>query len=58
MTVDLTADELLLIHQAVTEKYLDLLDDQLGYDVDTQDERKKYKALDDKLRKHFEQNEE
>lgn len=25
---------------------------------DTQDERKKYKALDDKLRKHFEQNEE
>lgn len=41
MTVDLTKDELLLIHQAVTEKYLDLLDAQLGYDVDTQDERKK-----------------
>lgn len=58
MTVDLSGDELLLIHQAVIEKYLDLLDDQLGYDVDTQDERKKYKALDDKLRKHFEQNEE
>lgn len=58
MTVDLTKDELLLIHQAIIEKYLSLLDDQLGYDVDTQDKRKKYKTLDDKLRKLFEQNEE
>lgn len=34
MTVDLTGDELLLIHQAVKEYYFDLLSDQLNYDVD------------------------
>ena len=40
MTVDLTADELLLIHEAVKEYFFDLLSDQLNYDVDTSDEQK------------------
>lgn len=38
MTVDLSGDELLLIHQVVKEYYFDLLSDQLNYDVDTSDE--------------------
>nr|DAQ04793.1 MAG TPA: hypothetical protein [Caudoviricetes sp.] len=41
MTVDLTKDELLLIHQAVKEYFCSLLSDQLDYDIDTLDERKK-----------------
>lgn len=58
MTVDLTKDELLLIHQAVKEYFFDLLFDQLNYDVDTSDDQKEYSDLDNKLRKYFEQNEE
>lgn len=58
MTVDLTKDELLLIHQAVKEYCFDLLSDQLNYDVDTSDEQKEYSDLDNKLQKYFEQNEE
>lgn len=58
MTVDLTKDELLLIHQAVKEYFLDLLHDQLNYDVDTSDEQKEYSDLDNKLKKYFEQNKE
>lgn len=58
MTVDLTKDELLLIHQAVKEYYFDLLSDQLNYDVDTSDEQKNIAILDNKLQKYFEQNEE
>jgi hypothetical protein len=41
MTVDLTGDELLLIHEAVKEYFFDLLNDQINYDVDTSDEQKK-----------------
>lgn len=58
MTVDLTKDELLLIHQAVKEYFFDLLSDQLNYDVDTSDDQKEYSDLDNKLKKYFEQNEE
>lgn len=58
MTVDLTKDELLLIHQAIKEYSFDLLNDQLNYDVDTSDEQKEYSDLDNKLQKYFEQNEE
>lgn len=58
MTVDLTKDELLLIHQAIKEYSFDLLNDQLNYDVDTSDEQKEYNDLDNKLQKYFEQNEE
>ena len=58
MTVDLTKDELLLIHQAIKEYSFDLLNDQLNYDVDTSDEQKEYSDLDNKLQKNFEQNEE
>lgn len=58
MTVDLSGDELLLIHQAVKEYYFDLLSDQLNYDVDTSDEQKNIAILDNKLQKYFEQNEE
>lgn len=58
MTVDLTKDELLLIHQAIKEYSFDLLNDQLNYDVDTLDEQKEYNDLDNKLQKYFEQNEE
>ena len=50
MTVDLTDDELLLIHQAVKEYYFDLLSDQFNYDIDTSDEQKKYSDLDNKLK--------
>lgn len=57
MTVDLTKDELLLIHQAVKEYFCDLLSDQLNYDIDTSDEQKEYSDLDNKLQKYFEQNE-
>ena len=48
MTIDLTGDELLLIHQAIKEYYFDLLNDQLNYDVDTSDEQKEYSDLDNK----------
>lgn len=41
MTVDLTDDELLLIHEAVKEYFFGLLSDQLNYDVDTSDKQKK-----------------
>lgn len=58
MIVDLTKDELLLIHQAIKEYSFDLLNDQLNYDVDTSDEQKEYSDLDNKLQKYFEQNEE
>lgn len=58
MTVDLSGDELLLIHQAVKEIFFDLLNDQINYDVDTSDEQKKYSDLDNKLKKYFEQKEE
>ena len=58
MTVDLTKDQLLLIHQAIKEYSFDLLNDQLNYDVDTSDEQKKYSDLDNKLKKYFEQKEE
>lgn len=58
MTVDLTKDELLLIHQAIKEYSFDLLNDQLNYDIDTSDEQKEYSDLDNKLQKYFEQNEE
>lgn len=58
MTVDLSGDELLLIHQAVKEYYFDLLSDQLNYDIDTSDEQKEYSDLDNKLKKYFEQNKE
>ncbi len=58
MTVDLTKDELLLIHQAIKEYSFDLLNDQLNYDIDTSDEQKEYNDLDNKLQKYFEQNEE
>lgn len=58
MTVDLSGDELLFIHQAVKEYYFDLLNDQLNYDVDTSDEQKEYSDLDNKLKKYFEQKEE
>lgn len=58
MTVDLTKDELLLIHQAIKEYSFGLLNDQLNYDVDTSDEQKEYNDLDNKLQKYFEQNEE
>lgn len=58
MLVDLTKDELLLIHQAIKEYSFDLLNDQLNYDVDTSDEQKEYNDLDNKLQKYFEQNEE
>jgi hypothetical protein len=58
MTVDLTSDELLLIHEAVKEYFFDLLNDQINYDVDTSDEQKKYSDLDNKLKKYFEQKEE
>ncbi len=58
MTVDLTKDELLLIHQAVKEYFFGLLSDQLNYDVDTSDDQKEYSDLDNKLQKYFEQNEE
>lgn len=58
MTVDLTKDELLLIHQAVKEYFFYLLSDQLNYDVDTSDDQKEYSDLDNKLQKYFEQNEE
>lgn len=58
MTVDLTKDELLLIHQAVKEYFFDLPSDQLNYDVDTSDDQKEYSDLDNKLQKYFEQNEE
>lgn len=53
MTVDLTKDELLLIHQAVKEYFFGLLSDQLNYDVDTSDDQNfwivKYKVLDQVL---------
>ena len=58
MLVDLTKDELLLIHQAIKEYSFDLLNDQLNYDIDTSDEQKEYSDLDNKLQKYFEQNEE
>lgn len=58
MLVDLTKDELLLIHQAIKEYSFDLLSDQLNYDVDTSDDQKEYSDLDNKLQKYFEQNEE
>lgn len=58
MTVDLSGDELHLIHEAVKEYFFDLLSDQLNYDVDTSDEQKKYSDLDNKLKKYFEQKEE
>lgn len=58
MTVDLSGDELLLIHEAVKEYFFDLLNDQINYDVDTSDEQKKYSDLDNKLKKYFEQKEE
>ena len=58
MTVDLTKDELLLIHQAIKEYSFDLLNDQFNYDIDTSDEQKEYNDLDNKLQKYFEQNEE
>ncbi len=58
MTVDLTKDQLLLIHQAIKEYSFDLLNDQLNYDIDTSDEQKEYSDLDNKLQKYFEQNEE
>lgn len=58
MTVDLTKDELLLIHQAIKEYSFDLLNDQLNYDIDTSNEQKEYNDLDNKLQKYFEQNEE
>lgn len=57
MLVDLTKDELLLIHQAIKEYSFDLLNDQFNYDVDTSDEQKEYSDLDNKLQKYFEQNE-
>lgn len=58
MTVDLSGDELLLIHEAVKEYFFDLLNDQINHDVDTSDEQKKYSDLDNKLKKYFEQKEE
>lgn len=58
MLVDLTKDELLLIHQAIKEYSFDLLNDQFNYDVDTSDDQKEYSDLDNKLQKYFEQNEE
>ena len=58
MTVDLTKDELKVIHQAIKEYSFDLLNDQLNYDIDTSDEQKEYNDLDNKLQKYFEQNEE
>lgn len=58
MTVDLTKDQLLLIHQAIKEYSFNLLNDQLNYDIDTSDEQKEYNDLDNKLQKYFEQNEE
>ena len=48
MTVDLTGDELLLIHQAIEVYSFDLLNDQLNYDIDTSDEQKEYSDLDNK----------
>lgn len=58
MTVDLTKDELLLIHQAIKEYSFDLLNDQLNYDIDTSNEQKEYNDLDNKLQKYFDQNKE
>lgn len=45
MLVDLTDDELLLIHKAIDSKYYDLLVDMLDYDIDNEEEQKEYKAL-------------
>lgn len=58
MKVDLSGDELLLIHQAIKEYYFYLLDYQRGYDADTAIKGKEYSDLDNKLQKYFEQNEE
>lgn len=49
MTVDLTGDEIGLIHKAINSKYYDLLIDMIDLDVDNEEEQKAYKALLKKL---------
>lgn len=58
MTVDLTEDELFLIHKAINSKHNDLITDMIDFDVDNEEEQKKYKALNEKLDKILKQSEE
>lgn len=49
MLVDLSEEEIGLIHKAINSKYYDLLIDMIDLDVDNEEEQKVYKALLKKL---------
>lgn len=54
MLVDLSEDEIDLIHKAVNSKHNDLVIDMIDWDVDNEEEQEKYKALKNKLDKILE----
>lgn len=45
MLVDLSEEEIGLIHKAINSKYYDLLIDMIDLDVDNEEEQKAYKAI-------------
>lgn len=54
MLIDLSEDKIDLIHKAVNSKHNDLVIDMIDWDVDNEEEQKKYKALKNKLDKILE----
>lgn len=54
MLIDLSEDEIDLIHKAVNSKHNDLVIDMIDWDVDNEEEQEKYKALKNKLDKILE----
>lgn len=54
MLIDLSEDEIDLIHKAVNSKHNDLVIDMIDWNVDNEEEQEKYKALKNKLDKILE----
>ena len=54
MLIDLSEDEIDLIHKAVNSKHNDLVIDMIYWNVDNEEEQEKYKALKNKLDKILE----
>lgn len=54
MLIDLSEDEIDLIHKAVNSKHNDLIRDMIDWNVDNEEEQEKCKALKNKLDKILE----
>lgn len=54
ININLSSKDVLLIFEAINSKCCNLLDDQINYDVDTENERKEYKRLALKLESYME----